>query len=124
MSVTPIHDEGQTLKAPTGKLLGIVDSPDELEGLAKALQAGGFESVETLSGEDGISLLERVHTFFFSDMEDRVLSRHIEEVKAGHIVAAIKVSADQVEEATRIASENGARRLVHFGALTVTWLTK
>ncbi len=124
MSVTPIHDEGQVLKAPSGKLLGIVDSPVELVGLAKALEAAGLKSVETISGEEGVRLLERIHTFFFSDMEDRVLSRHIDEVKAGHIVVAIKIPSDRVDEATHVASQNGARRLVYFGAMTVTWLTK
>jgi hypothetical protein len=80
--------------------------------------------METISGEEGVRLLERVHTFFFSDMEERVLKRHIDELKAGHIVVAIKAPSDRVNEATEIASQNGARRLVHFGALTVTWLTK
>jgi hypothetical protein len=80
--------------------------------------------VETLSGEEGVRLQERAPTFFFSDLEDRVLARHIEEIKAGHIVVAIKTPSDRVEEATEIASTNGARRLVYFGAMTVTWLTK
>lgn len=124
MSITPILDEGQTLQAPTGKLLGIVDSPADLQRLASALEAAGFESVETISGEDGVRLLERVSRFFFSDLEDRVLARHIEEVKSGHIVVAIKAPSDRVNEATQIATNNAARRLVHFGALTVTWLTK
>ena len=71
-----------------------------------------------------MALLERVDGFFFSDMEDRVLARHIEELNAGHKIVAIEVPSERVDEATRIASENGARRLVYFGPLTVTWLTK
>jgi hypothetical protein len=64
-----------------------------------------------------------VDRFFFSDMEDRVLARHIEELKAGHMIVAIEVPSERVEEATQIASENGARRLVYFGRMTVR-LTK
>ena len=79
--------------------------------------------IEYLSGEEGATLLQRVDQFFFSDMEDRVLARHIEELNAGHIVAAIEVAPDRVDEATRIASESGARRLVYFGRMTITWLT-
>lgn len=124
MPVTTIQDEGQSLAYPTGKLLGIVDQGKRLEPLANGLKAAGFSKTESLVGEDGISLLERVDRFFFSDMEDRVLARHIEELKAGHTIVAIAVPADRVEEATRIASENGARRLVYFGRLAVTWLTK
>ena len=69
-------------------------------------------------------MLERVDGFFFSDMEDRVLARHIEELKAGHIIVAIEAPSDRVDEATRIASENGARRFVYFGPMTITWLAK
>jgi hypothetical protein len=124
MAPAPIRDEGQTLGSPTGKLLGIVETRANLETLAAGLKAAGFTKIEYLSGEDGIALLERVDRFFFSDMEDRVLARHIEELKAGHKIVAIEVPSDRVDEATRIASEHGARRLVYFGRMTVTWLTK
>ncbi|HEX7449457.1 MAG TPA: hypothetical protein VF306_18010, partial [Pirellulales bacterium] len=73
-----------------------------------------------------VNLLDRVNTsrFFFSDMEDRVLQRHIEELKAGHIIAVIKVPDDRIDEIAEIATQHGARRLVYFGFTTVTWLTK
>jgi hypothetical protein len=124
MPVTTIQDEGQTLPHPTGKLLGIVDTRESLKSLASGLAAAGFKKIESLAGEDGVALLERVDQFFFSDMEDRVLARHIQELKAGHIIIAIEVPSDRVEEATRIASEHDARRLVYFGRMTITWLTK
>ena len=124
MAITRIHDEGQTLGSPTGKLLGIVETRANLEALAAALKAAGFPKTEYLVGEEGVALLERVDRFFFSDMEDRVLARHIDELKAGNKIVAIEVPSDRVDEATRIASEHGARRLVYFGRMTVTWLTK
>jgi hypothetical protein len=124
MAITKIHDEGQSLRPPTGKLLGIVETRANLEALAASFKAAGFTKLEYLVGEEGVALLERVDRFFFSDMEDRVLARHIEELKAGHKIVAIEVPSDRVEEATRIASEHGARRLVYFGRMTVTWLTK
>jgi hypothetical protein len=124
MAPAPIRDEGQTLGSPTGKLLGVVETRTNLEALAASLKSAGFTKLEYLIGEEGVALLERVDGFFFSDMEDRVLARHIEELKAGNKIVAIEVPSDRVDEATRIASENGARRLVYFGLLTVTWLTK
>jgi hypothetical protein len=124
MAPAPIRDEGQTLGLPTGKLLGIVETRANLEALAASLKAAGFTKTENLVGEEGVALLERVDRFFFSDMEDRVLARHIEELKEGNKIVAIEVPSDRVEEATRIASEHGARRLVYFGRMTVTWLTK
>ena len=105
-------------------MLGIVETRAKLETLAAKLKAAGFTKIEYLIGEDGIVLLERVDGFFFSDMEDRVLARHIEELRAGHMIVAIEVPSDRVDEATRISSEHGGRRLVYFGPMTVTWLTK
>lgn len=124
MAVNTIQDKGQTLGAPTGKLLGIVESRESLGPLSEGLKTAGFTKIEGLSGDEGVALLERVDQFFFSDMEERVLARHIQELKAGHIIVAIGVPADRVEEATRIASEHGAQRLVYFGRMTITWLTK
>jgi hypothetical protein len=124
MAPAPIRDEGQTLESPTGKLLGIVETRANLEALAASLKPAGFTKIEYLIGDEGVALLERVDGFFFSDMEDRVLARHIEELKAGHKIVAIEVPSGRVNEATRIASENGARRLVYFGLMTITWQTK
>jgi hypothetical protein len=124
MNVTEIRDEGQTLKYPKGKLLGIVDTRADCDRLVPALRDAGFTQIEALVGDEGVALLERVGTFFFSDMEERVINRHIQELKSGHVVVAIDAAADRVAEAVQVASRNGARRLVHFGPLTVTWHTK
>jgi hypothetical protein len=123
MNVEKIRDRGQTLGSPFGKVLGIVDSKDICDKVAAALAADGFSKVQVLVGEEGVQLLERVDQFFFSDMEDRILRRHLEELRAGHAIIAIETPSERVDEAVRIASANGARRLVHFGFLTVSWLT-
>jgi CheY-like chemotaxis protein len=124
MSAEKIRDKGQTLDTPTGKILGIVDSKANLEDLARAMESAGYEKVKFLSGEEGADLLERSEGFFFSDMEERVLTRHIEELKAGHHIISIAVSSDQLDEAQTIATRNGARGLIHFGSLMTTQLTK
>lgn len=124
MSIERIRDEGQTLDTPRGKVLGIVDNREICQQVAKSLSAAGIPKVEVLSGDEGVQLLERVEGFFFSDMEQRVLDRHLAELKAGHAVIAIEAPADRVDEVVKIASDAGARRLVHFGSLVVTWLTK
>jgi len=124
MSAEKIHDKGQTLDTPTGKILGIVDSQADLESLSRALESAGFTNMKVLSGEEGADLLERSEGFFFSDMEERVLTRHIEELKAGHHIVAIDVSSDQLDEAQTIATRNGARGLIHYGSLMTTQLTR
>jgi hypothetical protein len=101
-----------------------VDTREEFDAMIGALNTAGFDKVEALLGDEGVSLLERVDNFFFSDMEDRVLARHIEELKAEHIIVSIRAPADRVDEAAKVASQHGARRLVHFGQWQITWLTK
>ena len=82
MAVERIHDEGQTLKYPTGRVLGIVDTRADFDRLVAALQRSGFDKIEAICGDEGVNLLERVGGFFFSDMEPRVLERHVNELKA------------------------------------------
>src|SRR5262245_66404118 len=124
MTVTQIRDKGQTLSVPRGKVLGTADTRAIFDETAQALKAAGFDEIEALSGQEGIDLLERIHRFFFSDMEDRMLANHIEELKADHIIMIIATPADRVNEAVSIASQHGAHCLVHFGFATVTWLKK
>ena len=122
MSVEPIRDQGQTLNYPRGKVLGIVDTRGQLDSVVASLKKAGFEGIKALHGEDGVQLLERVNGFFFSDLEERVLERHIQELQAGHFIVAVDTPSNRAAEAANVASEHGARRLVHFELLTVTWL--
>ena len=124
MTVTTIRDKGQTLSVPRGKLVGTADTRAVFDEAAQALHAEGFERTEALAGQEGVDLLERIHTFFFSDMEDRMLANHIKELKADHIIMLIETPTHRVDEVVSIASQRGAHCLVHFGLATVTWLTK
>ncbi len=122
MSVEPISDQGQTLSYPSGKVLGIVDTQAQFDDVVAALKRAGFDGITALHGPDGVQLLERVNTFFFMQLEERVLQRHIQELKAGHFIIAAQTSPGGAHEAANVTSEKGARLLVHTGSLTVTWL--
>jgi len=124
MTVQMIPDKGQKLAPPLGKVLGVVDTQKQLDEVTAALQNAGFPKITAVKGDDGVNLLERLEGFFFSDAEERVLARHIDELKAGHFVFAVAASGDRVNDMAEIASRHGARFLVHFGLATVTWLTK
>lgn len=123
MSVEPISDQGQTLSYPSGKVLGIVDTQAQFDGVVAALKRAGFDGITALHGEDGVQLLERVNNFFFTKLEERVLQRHIQELKEGRFIIAVETTSSQVKEVAKIAEEHGARRLIHFGALSINWLT-
>jgi len=122
MSVEPLSDQGQTLNYPKGKVLGIVDTQTQFNEVVAALKKAGFDQIAALHGDDGVQLLDRASGFFFSDLEERVLERHIQELKEGRYIIAVQTAADKAQEAAQIATQHGARRLVHFGLLTVTWL--
>lgn len=42
-------------------------------------------------------------------MEERVINRHIEELKAGHVIVAIETPHERVADAVRVASPFAAR---------------
>src|SRR5262245_2372886 len=107
MTVTKIRDEGQKLSFPRGKVVGTSDTRALFDEAAQALQAGGFEKIEALAGQEGVNLLERIHTFFLSDMEDRMLTNHIGDLKMGHIIMLIETPTDRIDEAVSIASQRG-----------------
>jgi hypothetical protein len=123
MSVEVIHDQGQTLSIPVGKVVGVVDTKDELGDVVSALAEAGFDVVQYLHGDEGIHLLQRADRFFWGDCEEEVLQAHTRELKQGHFVIAIATPSDRVEEAADVAALHGARHLVHFGFWTVTQLT-
>ena len=124
MSVKKLHDRGQTLRYPTGKVLGIINTKAELKRLIAAMKEAGFGEIELLQGKEGIRLLKRVGKFFFSDIEMVMINRQICELEAGHTIVAIKTPSHRVDEALNLASKNGARRSVHFGTVAVTWHSK
>jgi phosphoribosylaminoimidazole-succinocarboxamide synthase len=123
MAVEPISDQGQTLSYPSGKVLGIVDTREQFDEVVAALKRAGFDGITALHGEDGVQLLERVNNFFFTKLEEKVLQRHIQELKEGRFIIAVETTSSQVKEVANIAAEHGARRLIHFGFLSINWLT-
>jgi hypothetical protein len=62
MTSKPLVDHGQTLPAPTGKVIGFLDGKVDFEAFADALSAAGYpaKTITSLCGEDGIQLLERL----------------------------------------------------------------
>jgi len=122
MSVEPMSDQGQTLGYPSGKVVGVVDTQAQFDEVVAALKKAGFEGIRALHGADGLQLLDRVNSFFFNQYEERVLQRHIQELEQGHFIFSVPTSSGRAQEAANVASEHGARVLVHFGYLTLTWL--
>lgn len=122
MAVEQIRDVGQALEVPEGKVVGVVGSRADFDEVVRALREAGFGEIESLHGQDGIQLLERAQGFYFSDSEDRLLERHLQELEEGHYLFAVSTPSERAEEASEVAARHGAYSLVHFGTWTITWL--
>lgn len=125
MTSEPMVDHGQTLAAPTGKVIGFLDGKAEYEGFAEALCDAGYPATEitSLYGEDGIQLLERLkdHSFFFGDSEDSIIQLSIKELGQGHYAVAVEATDHkQAEEIVSLAKPHHGHNFTYFG----TWVTE
>lgn len=121
----PTVDRGQKLSSPAGKVIGFVDTKEQLDAFSQAAQAAGHSAakITSLYGEDGIHLLERQkeRSFFFGDSEDSIIRLGLRELQEGHFVVAVEVADHR--QATQIASmaeKHGGHGFTYFG----TWVSE
>ncbi len=122
MSLEPVHDVGQNVTSPVGKLIGVIDKERQFDDVVKILNDSGIHDINAYWGEEGVHLLERLHGFYFSDAEEHVFQRHVDELKEGHYIIAAHVPWRDAEDVADLMALHGARYLVHFGYAAVTWL--
>jgi hypothetical protein len=125
MTVKPTVDRGQTIAAPAGKVIGILDSKAEFEAFAEAVRAAGYPAskITSLYGDDGVRLLERLKesSFFFADSEDSIIQLSIRELRQGHFAAAVDVEDhQQAVQIASLAKPHGGHSFSYFG----TWVTE
>lgn len=124
MTCNPVSHHSQELVAPAGQVIGFVDTKEQFDAAAQALEAGGYadSSIIVLQAKDGVDLLERLQrTFNFSDGEDAVIEFSIKELRAGHYALAIQ--AKDREAAVRVVSllePLGVHSFSYFG----TWVNE
>lgn len=104
---------------PSNKVVGVIDSPDDLQDALASLQDAGIklEDVESLCGEPGIARLDRsgqrhglvarlIRLAQFVGEEQTHLQRHEEELSKGHFLVSVVVGRDE-------AVKNKVRDLLH-----------
>ena len=111
-------------KSPFGKVIGIVESRDQLQAVTAALSALGVQDIEVLDGAAGIKNLnseqDAVANCFLGDMEADMVHRYLEAVKHGQIVFAAVVEPEVADEAAEAVKAQGATELAHFGTWMIT----
>jgi len=131
------NDLDRFLRYPTRKVVGVVDTSDDLEAALSALAAAGLapESIQVFSGDDGIrcidsdgyhhGLLGRLTRIFQAVGEEyEHMRRYEEELRAGHYLVAVSVSDDEVERerVAAILSEHGGHFVDYYGPLAIKHL--
>jgi precorrin-6B methylase 2 len=111
-------------KTPYGRLIGIVENPDQFRAVSEKLKQLGVRDFDLLDGASGIETLEvdqkAVSHFFFGDMEEVMVRRYLAAVKNGHSVFAAVVEPKSVEQVAAMVKALGATEIIHFGEWVIT----
>jgi hypothetical protein len=126
--IEPTTYHGQELPIPESRVIGFVDSNEQLQVIAKALNKAGVpeSKIRSLHGPDGIQLLEKLReVLFFGDFERAVTDFGLQQLQDGHY--SVSVAVKDRNEALRIANiaqANGGHSFTYFGKWVNEQLTK
>jgi hypothetical protein len=126
--IEPTTYHGQELPIPESRVIGFVDSNEQLQAIAKALNKAGVpeSKIRSLHGPDGIQLLEKLReVLFFGDFERAVTDFGLQQLQDGHY--SVSVAVKDRNEALRIANiaqANGGHSFTYFGKWVNEQLTK
>ena len=120
-------ETGTTELAPErdlcGRLIGVIQSRQQLKPLCVSLNTLGIREVEVFDGPAGVTKLEKwkkgVSQYFFGDMEGEMLRRYVHAVRNDHIVFAAVVEAEAFSNAAETARTQGATEMTHFGQFVI-----
>lgn len=107
-----------------GKLVGVVQSRQQLKPLCESLAVQGIEDVEAFDDLTGIAQLEKwkegVSQYLFGDTEGKTLQRYLDAVKNENIVFTAVVKSSAANNAAETAKSHDATDVTHFGNAVVT----
>jgi hypothetical protein len=126
--IQPTTYHGQELPVPESRAIGFVDTNEQLQLVAKALQAAGIaeSKIRSLHGPDGIQMLEALRRMlFFGDFERAIADFGVQELQSGHYWLSVAVkNRDEALHVTNIAEANGGHSFTYFGKFVNERLTK
>ena len=127
MSVETLQDFGQTPQAPSGHVIGFVDTQNGCDAVTNALVSAGIsnERIIVLHGENGRNLLDRMMDgFLWGEEAEQVMREGEKELLAKHFVLCVQ--AKERDEGLRIAmlaESQGGHGFTHFGSVIDVRLT-
>ena len=137
MKYTDLNENDNFLRYPTNKLIGVVNTPEELQAAILELNKAGFgeDEINVLCGPKGADRLDvtgeqhgplaRLYRFVqkFGDMESDTLREYGEELSSGHFLVTIEAGDEgKRARALNILQSHGGRRINFYGRWQVTGL--
>lgn len=127
MSVEPLQDVGQTPQAPSGHVIGFVDTQNGCDAVTNALVGAGIsnERICVLHGQDGRDLLDKMMDgFLWGEEAEQVMRDGERELQAKHFVLCVAAKdRDEGLHIANIAQAQGGHGFTHFGSVTDVRLT-
>ncbi|HXE58263.1 MAG TPA: hypothetical protein VNK43_09690 [Gemmatimonadales bacterium] len=124
------------LRYPTRKVVGVVDTPEQLERVLLALSENGIDrkQIMVFSGDEGIRCIDpagahhgllgrltRVVQFIGEELEH--MRRYEEELRAGHFLVVVSVDGEEAKEAVRrVLGAHGGHFVDYYGPLMIQHL--
>jgi len=114
---------GKPKTTPFGKVMGIVESLEQLQKISDSLRGFGVQQIEVMGGNRGRNKLDEERdelTDGWGDMEEKEVKKYLDAVKRGLIVFAATVEPEISSQVANAAKALGATEIVHFGSLVIT----
>jgi len=128
MQVKPFKDAEQDLPPPEGRLIGFVNTKEELDAIIDALHSAGYDDsrLTILAGSEGIERLQNLdEKFFFSDPEYQVAEFGLKELEAGHYSIGVEVDdRDSAAALSEMATRLGGHSFQYIGPWVSERFTK
>ena len=136
MSDPQLNRDEREVRYPENRLLGVVDSPDQVSRTLDALTSSGFpeSDIEIICGASAANTLRAntgrtgltnvvmrlVESLGMPDDETQIKTQYADLLESGGYLVAVKAAtAERKADAVRILKDNGGRSINFFGSLVI-----
>ena len=136
MSDPQLNRDEREVRYPENRLLGVVDSPDQVSRTLDALTSSGFpeSDIEIICGASAANKLRAntgrtgltnvvmrlVESLGMPDDETQIKTQYADLLESGGYLVAVKAAtAERKADAVRILKDNGGRSINFFGSLVI-----
>jgi hypothetical protein len=132
------HVKENEVRYPENRIVGLLDTPEQLESAVRALTSGGFltseievihgaaaaEKLHANTGRKGLTDLAMRFSEFIGVPNDEVTikNQYADGLKNGQLLLTVFAPTDERQQAaSRILEEHGATKVKFLGRYTISW---